>query len=222
MNNLGQNTWTLVAAGDFFQDKFLEFMEVPKDAKHKLGKIVAVDEGLKYLDNCGVKPDFCIGDFDSLGYIPEIGEVKTYPSDKDLSDTELALNLAIKSGADIIKVFGAMGGPRPEHSIANLHIFSRYPGMVTIYDSRATYIFADKTHPVKILEQNAEVTYVSLFPFAGPCEGVCATGLKYELDNDCLKPGSSLGLSNEYLGAEAKISVKKGTLLIVISNKAER
>ncbi|MCF0104166.1 MAG: thiamine diphosphokinase [Eggerthellaceae bacterium] len=210
MINFSKNIWTIVAAGDFFQAKFLELY------RDRHSTIVAVDRGLQYLKTCEILPDFCIGDFDSLGYVPQTGDVRVYPTDKDCSDMELALKLSTKNDAQHINVFGAMGGARPEHSIANLHIFSKYPRLVTIYDKRATYVFADNGNPVKIPSRNAKSGYVSIFPFAGLCEGVCATGLKYQLDDARLEPGSSQALSNEFIGKNVEISVNNGTLLIVI------
>ncbi|MDR2485847.1 MAG: thiamine diphosphokinase, partial [Treponema sp.] len=59
--------------------------------------IVAADSGLITAETAGVKPDWILGDMDSLDDLRRLEaypsqRILRYPSDKDYTDTELALN----------------------------------------------------------------------------------------------------------------------------------
>ena len=56
-------------------------------------------------------------------------------------------------------------------------------------------------------------------PFKDKAEGVCESGLMYELKNATLENHIPLGVSNEFIGKESEISVKKGTLVIYTSKE---
>jgi len=56
---------------------------------------------------------------------------------------------------------------------------------------------------------------VSIFPLSGPAAGVTLEGMEYPLENAILQPGDTLGFHNELIGAEARVSVGQGALLVV-------
>lgn len=91
--------------------------------------VVAVDGGYASAASVGCVPDIAMGDFDSLGYVPqglpESIEVIEYPVCKDESDMELALRLAQDRGFDEVEVYGAIGG-RLDHTLANLQLFALF------------------------------------------------------------------------------------------------
>ena len=91
--------------------------------------VVAVDGGFASLERVGCVPDVAMGDFDSLGYVPDglpSGvEVFEYPTRKDESDMELALRLAQERGFDEVEVYGAIGG-RLDHTLANLQLLALF------------------------------------------------------------------------------------------------
>ena len=70
----------------------------------------------------------------------------------------------------------------------------------------------------KITFSEREKGYISVFSLTEQSEGVCEKGLKYSLDNAVLRFDDPLGLSNEFTGRKAEISVKKGILLIITNN----
>ncbi len=84
-----------------------------------------MDGGFTSLADVGCAPDLAIGDFDSLGYVPEGVEVLVFPPEKDASDMELALGEAVARGADAVEVYGALGG-RLDHTLANLQLLASF------------------------------------------------------------------------------------------------
>ena len=67
--------------------------------------IIAVDGGLKYIDKLGIKPNLLIGDFDSAtwGLLKKYSNIDTleYPSKKDFTDLELAIEKNINADIKI-------------------------------------------------------------------------------------------------------------------------
>ena len=57
--------------------------------------VIAADGGYAALDVLGVKANLVVGDFDSLGYVPEAEEIVQHPVRKDDTDTLLAIRLGL-------------------------------------------------------------------------------------------------------------------------------
>ncbi|MBM3187582.1 MAG: thiamine diphosphokinase, partial [Chloroflexi bacterium] len=107
--------------------------------------LIAADGGANWLFALGRQPDVVVGDMDSI--LPETLEaliragcrVRRHPSQKDETDTELALLEAAAMGATRITLLGALGG-RVDHQIANLMLLAmpQLAGIETvIYDGRS-------------------------------------------------------------------------------------
>ena len=63
-------------------------------------------------------------------------------------------------------------------------------------------------------------SYISLFSLSETCEGVSVRNVKYTLDGYTMSRQIPLGVSNEFADKKnAVISVKCGTLLVVVSGK---
>ena len=58
--------------------------------------------------------------------------------------------------------------------------------------------------------------YFSMFSYSEKAEGVTLKGLKYELEDAELSAAFPFGVSNEFIGKEAIISVRDGILLVVM------
>lgn len=135
--------------------------------ENKFEKIIAADKGLEILNKLNVKPDYIIGDFDSVN--KEILEqYKNIPitylkPEKDFTDTHMALKLAIEKGAKDITISGA-SGTRLDHTIANIHILKEAleKGLeVQIIDENNKITLINKDTRIK---RDNNYKYVSLIP----------------------------------------------------------
>lgn len=176
--------------------------------------VIAVDGGYAVLDELGCSPDLTIGDFDSLGYVPNGGLVEQYPSHKDKSDLELAFDRVSSEGFSDVVVYGALGG-RLDHTIANLQMCARFAEegiAVTLIgvDCAIRVLVGPATYDLPLVPRGT----VSVFAGTKEAIGVTETGLEYSLDDATLTNRTTLGLSNELIGEPASVSVKQGTLYV--------
>ena len=199
----------LVAASDFNAEHF------QKLDKHKVFESVyAVDGGFAHLEAIGRAPDLAIGDFDSLGYVPNAARVVRYPIKKDKSDLELALERAKDAQASDIVVYGMLGR-RLDHTMAALQLIARFAeeglNVTAIGDTYAVRALAGPdAFELPTLDQGI----VSVFSMSDKACGVIERGMEYTLDDATLTNRTSLGLSNNLIGQPAAVAVESGTLLI--------
>ena len=199
-----------MGASTFNADRFMEMYE--SDA---FDHIIAVDGGLRSLEEVGVKPDVALGDFDSLGYVPTGMRTVRFSKDKDKSDMELALKRAKSQRFDNVVVFGALGG-RLDHTLANMGVFSKYSELglkVTVIDDDTAVFFL--TGPDIFEAPALESGVVSVFAMSDVTEGVFERGMKWDLDDVVLTNRESIGLSNELIGEAVMIGVEKGTICVI-------
>ena len=182
--------------------------------------IICADGGLKSLESHNISPDICIGDFDSLGFIPNEENTIVHNTEKDETDTFLAYIEGKKRGYTKFVIFGGLGGERSEHTLANLQLLSYMAkrGERGILIGENTFITAICDDKIKFPETCNG--YVSVFCLGDNANGVNIKGLKYECSDAALKNDFPLGVSNEFTGCEAEISVKKGVLTIVWHDKS--
>ena len=86
--------------------------------------IIAADGGYKYLVSARIKPDILIGDFDSLGDIPENENIIRLNPVKDITDMDAAVKIGLDKGYSEFVIYGALGG-RFDHSLANIQLIAR-------------------------------------------------------------------------------------------------
>lgn len=199
-----------MGASTFNADRFMEMYE--SDA---FDHIIAVDGGLRSLEEVGVKPNVALGDFDSLGYVPTGMRTVRFSKDKDKSDMELALKRAKSQRFDNVVVFGALGG-RLDHTLANMGVFSKYSELglkVTVIDDDTAVFFL--TGPDIFEAPALESGVVSVFAMSDVTEGVFERGMKWDLDDVVLTNRESIGLSNELIGEAVMIGVEKGTICVI-------
>ncbi len=203
-------TCALVAAADDFNADHFRAL----DAAGAFDFVIAVDGGFAHLEAIGRAPDVALGDFDSLGYVPQCRLVARYPSEKDKSDLELAFDRAKASRFEEVVVYAALSG-RLDHTIANLQLFARFSeaGMRVAGIGR-DFAVRLLTGPDVLDLPARDEGIVSVFAATDRASGVVERGLKYGLDDETLTNRTSRGLSNEFVGTDAVIGVGSGTLYI--------
>ena len=185
--------------------------------------IICADGGYEHLKRLDLKPDILIGDFDSLhSDIPEDIPVIRLEVEKDVSDTDRCIQYAVSEGYSAIFIIGGMGG-RCDHTVANLQNMVRYSMFSNefgyapriIMADRQNYVFALKNDSVQLPKLPGYK--LSLLSFTEKCEGVSARGTHYKIEDAELTNLFPLGLSNEFEEDVIEISVKKGTLLVMLT-----
>ena len=175
--------------------------------------IIAADGGYRHAQAQGITPHCILGDFDSLGFVPEGANV--FPVEKDDTDAMLAVRHGLSLGYEEFEIYGGMEGDRVDHTIANLQtlFFLKEQGALGWLIGKnqiATVIKNDRL----FLPADLEGT-VSVFAMGGDAKGVTIKNLHYEAENITLSPAFPLGVSNHCIGKEAEICVNDGTLLII-------
>lgn len=201
----------LVGAGDFCE----------KIEKHEGDLLIAADGGYAALEHTGAVPDLILGDFDSAAR-PSATAVPclTFPREKDETDIALALSEGEARGYREFYIFGALGGPRPDHTVANLQLLlsaARRGLSATLVGGGYRLTVLPPATP-RVFSGLAG--YLSLFAIGGPVHGLTLTGARYPLENATLTPDVPLGVSNEFLPYEVtRVSHSGGFLLLAWQEK---
>lgn len=208
----------VIISGGTIDDKFVLQMLDEIQAEYVIG----VDRGLKFLYGNQVMPTHIVGDFDSVK--PELVEhyekqtqvpIRKFRPEKDASDTEIALHLAIELGADKVWIFGGTGS-RLDHVMANIQILKiAHDHGIKAYliDANNRISLAEKE--VKLYKEDCFGDYFSIFPFGGVVEDISIEGAKYLLSHYRLCPNSSMCVSNELQETEVKITFPTGTIILM-------
>lgn len=177
--------------------------------------IICADGGYKYSSLLGRQADLVVGDFDSFGTVPDTENKIVAPAEKDETDMTLAVMEGFKRGFRNFFIFGALGGERFDHTVANLQLLSficsKGARGTIIHGSTVLTAFSDGE--ICLCEDHRG--YVSVFSLCDESYGVTIENLKYTLSDALLRSSIPLGVSNEFIGKKSRISVSKGTLLVV-------
>lgn len=212
---------------------------------------IAADKGLMYVDKLGIHVNCILGDYDSVDKkaleqyknkkndisqqdaLSENVNILTFPTEKDYTDT----HLAIKKAIDIIKqrkalnnkpflnkiqtkedgfeiyILGAIG-TRLDHTMTNVYCMNE------AYEAGIDCYIVDKYNKIYICDRQRQITkkkqygaFVSIVPVT---QEVILTlkGMKYNLNHFCLKQGVSICQSNEIAEEIAHIIVEKGKIIV--------
>jgi len=186
--------------------------------------IVAADSGLALAEAANIKPDWIVGDMDSLdngnrlSHYPK-ERVICYPVDKDYTDTEIALALLWEKGCKDAWIIGG-GGGRLDHlfGIRDLFERERYPcRWITANEDIFCVDGGDKKNGfLKLAIKQGRL--VSVFPLgAGPWK-VQSKGLKWDLGSARWERGL-FGLSNVAIADEIEISAKQGRFMVILGSR---
>ena len=190
----------------------IEFDAQPSDL------IIGADRGCFTLVENGINPHVAIGDFDSYTGNIDCENTMAFPVKKDDTDSALAIKYACSKGYRKIVVFGAIGGTL-DHTIANIALTANYTeqGIDIAFVDGENVLFGICNSSVSF-DSDAQGR-ISVFSYGDKSLGVSENGLLYSLDNATLDNRFPLGVSNEFTGAESKISVESGTLLLYTSRE---
>lgn len=181
--------------------------------------VIAADGGLKYCERDNITPDIILGDFDSLGFVPEQENTYALPVEKDDTDTSFAVKYAMKKGYNKFVIFGATGGKRADHTYANIALLAYISknggiGFLDCGDYTITAITNSKISFPEYMKGD-----VSVFSFDTVSHGVTETGLYYNFDNADVENSIVTGVSNSFTGQKSSVSVREGTVIIYFSGK---
>ncbi len=206
----------MIAGGEIERDFCLAYIE-----GYAFEYKVAVDSGLEFFYDTGIKPDRIVGDFDSvdpkaLSFFEEQGEtewVRLIP-EKDDTDTEAALRGLISDGYEEIHILGGIGS-RLDHTLGNIGLLGiglKTGTKILLADSRNRICMINRGITISRKEQYGK--YISLLPFTPEVTGITLTGMKYPLADYTMVSHTTIGISNEIVEEEGRISLKEGILLV--------
>ncbi len=203
--------------------------------KEKPDCIITADKGLKFADAHGIMPDYIVGDFDSLipaevtssqthnaallqkyrdmGTVP----IDTFQPEKDMTDTDIALEKAIAVGATEVWFFGATG-TRLDHTLSNIYdLYKLYQrGITGVIVDAHNKITMPVSHEIRIAREKQYGGFVSLFPFRGDVKNLTLRGMKYPLTGHQLTLGDGgLTVSNEIVEDEGVVTWEDGILILM-------
>ena len=206
----------LIITGGFATEALLKKLT----EKEAYSMIIAADHGLTIADRLGLPLDYIVGDFDSvpeqllMKYREALVPIKTYPTEKDKTDTQIALELALKAKPVAIDMVGATGS-RLDHTLANLHL------LLLPLQLKVEAFLLDEHNRVSLKQGGFTLSrdeqygeFVSLLPFTEVVKDVTLTGFKYPLEKATLYSGSSIGISNELVAEEGRVEFQEGILVV--------
>jgi len=175
--------------------------------------IVAADSGYRHALALGVSPHVLVGDFDSLDELPEGVQTYRFPTEKDMTDTELAVDFARGLGYRDFLFLGAIGS-RMDHTLSNILL------LTALLERGETGALIDAHNQIYLTDREISIPALpgvlcSLVPLT-VCEGVTTDNLAYPLAHATLHVGRGLGVSNVVLEGPVTVSLSVGKLLVLL------
>ena len=201
----------IITGGELFCDRIDE-----RPAQGEL--VIAADAGYRHAKALGIKPSVLLGDFDSLGApTAEDGvEILQVPAEKDVTDTQLALQVALERGATELVILGGLGG-RADHLLSNLAILE------SLWEKHIRCVIDNGQNRIRFLRNDSIIIprshykYLSLIAVDRVVKGVTVEGCKYPLKKAKLYRLHQYAVSNELTGNCAFIDIPKGGVYIIES-----
>lgn len=182
--------------------------------------VIYADAALNHAEKVGKKKILAVvGDFDSLGYTPNGINIVGLNVEKDFTDGERAIHLAVEQGYKDITIYGAYGG-KIEHVLGNIALLKIAKNLganaVIKHGDNVTELLGDSA----VLSVEKEST-LSIIPYGERCEFIKSSGLYYPLDNLVLTNADTRGISNQTTEQEVRIEIKKGEALVIYGRKSK-
>lgn len=180
--------------------------------------VIAADAGFLTARRFGVTPNVVLGDFDSMKEpdLPNGTELIRVPAEKDDTDTQLAVRVALERGAGELVIVGGLDG-RLDHTLSSLAILEWLDGLgvhavITSGKNRARFLRNNST-----LIARGAFRYLSLIAADPQVKGVTLEGCKYPLKKAKLSRLNQYAVSNEITGNCALIDVRRGGVWVIES-----
>ncbi len=187
--------------------------------------IIAADSGAVTALRYGCTPAIVVGDFDSLtlsehDLIQMGSQIVRAQVEKNETDTELAVQVALDHGAERITILGGIGGERFDHTMANILLLVGFETVpMRIVDGPSTCWLLRGPASTSIEGQPGDL--LSLLPLTGEAVGVRTRDLYYPLYAETLYFGKPRGVSNVLISERAEVVLERGLLLVIHTNKEE-
>ncbi len=208
----------IISGGNINFDFALSFLE-----KHPVDCLIGADRGIEFLKKAEITPDYIVGDFDSAGsdalvHFREKGvEIREFKPEKDDTDTQIAVNLAIEKGSTCIYILGGTGS-RLDHVLGNIQILGQAA------EAGIECYLIDENNRIRVINNKISIKkseqygkFVSVVAHTTVVKGLDLVGFYYPLSNYTMSCNQALGLSNEIIAEEAMISVTEGALIVIES-----
>ncbi len=188
--------------------------------------VIAADRGAATALQYGCTPAFVVGDFDSLAALPlqqsqaRGSRIIRATVEKDETDSELAIQVAIEQGASAITLLGGLGAARLDHTMGNIMLLAGFEHVpIRIVDGPSTCWLLRGPGRTNIEGEKGDL--LSLLPLTGDVTGIQTQGLYYPLHRETLHFGKPRGISNVLTEQQAEVSCESGLLLIIHTAIAE-
>lgn len=207
----------ILSGGDVNREFLLEFLQ-----EEHCEQLICVDGGLSHAYELNLKVDYIVGDFDTIDteiieYYKKHSKVpiREFQPEKDYTDTDIALNMALSLEPEAIYLLGCIGS-RMDHTLGNIHILKK-----ALCTQTKTYLLNEHNrismadHSFVIERSKAFGDYISFLPFTEAVKNLTLKGFKYPLEHCTMVNGESLGISNEIVNETARVEFQEGILLMI-------
>ncbi|HLR62164.1 MAG TPA: thiamine diphosphokinase [Lentibacillus sp.] len=188
---------------------------------------IGADRGSLTLVENSITPDYAVGDFDSMNDTDkdavrrQAKVFEQYPSEKDQTDLEIALEQAYSLNPEKIYLFGVTGG-RLDHEIINIQL------LYSIMDRNIKGLIADSQNQLELsgagthkISYDKNYPNISFIPYTQFVRGLTLEGFYYPLTDETITWGSTLCISNKLISDFGTFSYEEGILLVIKSNDVQ-
>lgn len=180
--------------------------------------VICADGGANYAMECGLVPDYLVGDFDSiskdaLSWLQSTAaQIIEYPADKDASDVELAIDLACTLEYRRV-VLTSILGLRFDHSFSNLLFLTskKYRSIDLSICEETVSVSPLREEPTQFSGERGDT--FSIIPLSSVITGLTITGSEWDLLEATIPMGSTWSISNKFKGSTVTAKIREGSAL---------